>query len=130
MAAPDVDHLILESRLALDVFREHPDGILVVDAAGVILMANRAASLVTGHTQAQLLGQSLEMLVPPELREAHAANRAAYLLDPRVRSMMQGFVLMHAQGATVHVEINLAPLATHTGVVTIAAIRRQSQPRE
>lgn len=122
---PDVDYLLLESRLALDVLRELPDGVIVVDAAGVIVVANRAAALITGYPLAQLLGQNVDMLVPPNLRELHAGHRASYLLTPQIRSMMAGFVLLHAQGAAVHVEINLAPITTHMGNMTIASIRRQ-----
>ena len=119
-----VDYLLLESRLALDVFRELPDGVVVVDAAGIIVMANRAASLITGYTQSQLIGQPVEMLLPPDKKELHVNNRAAYMLAPAVRSMTGGFVLLHAQGVIVSVEINLAPLTTSAGNMTIASIRR------
>jgi len=65
-----------------DIFEHSPDGIVVSDADGVIVMVNRQAELLFGYMRSDLLGRPVETLVPAEV-EGHATFRKEYLRAPR-----------------------------------------------
>ena len=102
-----------------------PDGIFIVDAQGVILLANHQAHVLFGYTTGDLVGRQVETLLPAALRGGHAAHRDAYTRAPRTRPMGSGLDLLASRkdGAEFPVEISLSPMATPEGVVVIAAVR-------
>jgi two-component system, NtrC family, C4-dicarboxylate transport sensor histidine kinase DctB len=55
-----------------------PDGILVVDGSGEILLANRAAHAMFGYDEGEMTGMAVERLVPAEARGSHAGLRQAF----------------------------------------------------
>src|SRR5262245_54561443 len=63
------------------------EGVIVVDRAGHIALVNARAELMFGYPRGELLGQSLELLVPERVRQAHVAHRATYFAEPRARRM-------------------------------------------
>lgn len=99
-------------------------GILSVDADGVIVMANAATEEMFGWTRAELIGRSVEQLVPPAFRKQHAAHRAAYFGAPQARLMRGGLELMgqRKDGTTFPVEISLNHVTTADGGCAIAFI--------
>lgn len=105
-----------------------PDGILVVDEGGRILLANRRLCNLLGYHRDELVGRRVERLMPPCHRAEHLGHRHDYAADPLVRPMGTGRVLfaLHATGAEVPVEISLSPVATGEGMRTIAVIRDAS----
>ena len=66
-----------------------PDGVLVTDVNGRIVMANRNIERLFGYPRQQLLGQSVELLVPEHLRERHRAHREAHTHSVNRRTMGQ-----------------------------------------
>lgn len=87
------EHSKVEAMLqtTLEMFRglleTAPDAIVVVNENGVIELVNELAEETFGYTKDEMLGLSVEALVPVELREAHAANRAVYNSNPVRRRM-------------------------------------------
>ena len=59
-----------------DVFDASPDGILVVDHEGLIRDVNAGAATMFGWDREELLGQCVDVLVPPEQRSRHLVHRA------------------------------------------------------
>ncbi|SHJ27697.1 hybrid sensor histidine kinase/response regulator [Wenxinia saemankumensis] len=102
-----------------------PDPMILVDAAGGIVLANAQALRFFGYAATELIGVSVETLVPPRLRGIHRANREGYLGHPKVRSMGQKLDLaaVTRDGREVPVEISLSPVAGAEGNLVIAAIR-------
>ncbi|MEK7401881.1 MAG: PAS domain S-box protein [Gemmatimonadota bacterium] len=102
-----------------------PDAIIVADASGKIVFANPRVEDVFGFTSDELLGRSVDDLIPPGARKAHTAHRAAFAAAPRARSMAEGRTLtaLRKDGAEVPVEISLSPLKDADGRFTIAAVR-------
>ncbi|HXS05195.1 MAG TPA: PAS domain S-box protein [Rhizomicrobium sp.] len=47
------------------------DAIVIADTAGIIRFWSTGAEKLFGHTAATALGQSLDLIVPTEYREAH-----------------------------------------------------------
>ena len=103
--------VMLTDTLLRDVFDASPDAILVVDDGGVIRDANEPAATMFQWDRGELVGLSVDLLVPFQHRARHAELRAEYALQPRARPMGHG-LLLHGErrdGVQFPVEIALTP---------------------
>jgi PAS domain S-box-containing protein len=124
----------MDSRFS-QVLAAAPDAMLVIDKRGAIVAANAQAARLFGHQREQLVGQSVETLVPERYRDAHVQHRGTYITRPAVRPMGAGLELFgrRRDGSEFPVEISLSPLDLDGEVVTLAAIRditERQQARE
>jgi len=105
--------------------------VLVVDEGGRILLANPELQRLTGFAETELVGQPIELLVPPASRSAHAAHRDGYARSPRARPMGSTLELsaVRKDGTTLPVEIMLSPMALGDRRVTIAFVRDSTEQR-
>ena len=108
-----------------ELFQAAPDPVLVVNQAGQIVSANAQTCVLFGYSLEELLGNSVETLIPGRFRTKHLKHRAGYVMDPRTRPMGLGLDLYarHKDGREVPVEISLSPLKIEGGVVITAIIR-------
>ncbi|MEO7039141.1 MAG: PAS domain S-box protein [Candidatus Elarobacter sp.] len=106
------------------VIEAAPIAIVVADADGRIASLNEQAARLFGYEREDLLGESVERLVPRQLRGAHADLRAAYLTSPGTRAMGAGRDLfgLRKNGTEVPIEIGLNPISTPEGNFTLAVI--------
>ncbi|MBL8482628.1 MAG: PAS domain S-box protein [Rhodocyclaceae bacterium] len=103
-----------------------PDGIVMVNPTGHIVIANRQAEQMFAYDAGSLRGQLVEILLPERLRGAHFSHRSRYFVStPRRRAMGAGLELygMRKNGEEFPVEISLSPLDTEDGIVVMSAIR-------
>jgi two-component system, NarL family, sensor histidine kinase DevS len=102
-----------------------PDGIIVADAAGQILLANRQTEVLFGYQRGGLLGHSVDDLLPESLSEVHRVHRTRYRAEPHTRAMGAGLNLFgrRSDGSVFPVEISLSPLGTDGGLRVVAVIR-------
>lgn len=107
------------------LFYAYPDGLLLVDQAGLIVLANPTAARLLGYAPDELRGQGVECLVPDAIRPRHAAYRDAYGRAPRTRPMgtQMDLVARRKDGSEVMVEIALSPLQEQGLPFVVAAIR-------
>ncbi len=124
--------------LARALLESSPDGLLLVDPDGVIVLANPSAATIFGLEHDDLVGRAVEDLVPDEIRSQHEGFRRRYSDDPASRSMGSGLRLFaqHPVGGLFPVEISLSPVvltdAANAGevVYTIATVRDVSEREE
>jgi PAS domain S-box-containing protein len=106
-----------------------PDAIVEVSATGEIVLVNRIAEDMFGYYREELIGKSVDMLVPDAVRHEHYRHRDNYLEHPRTRPMGSGLEL-HARrrnGSLFPVEISLSPIQTENGMHVTAVIRDVTQ---
>lgn len=111
-----------------------PNGMVMIDKNGIIEMVNSQAEIIFGYARSELLGQSIDMLLPERFRGKHPQHRAAFFSEPSPRAMGSGRDLygLRKDGSEFPVEIGLNPIMTSTGVKVLSAIvditaRKQSE---
>ena len=109
-----------------------PDGILLVDQRGLIVLANEQLCELFGHERAELVGQPIEMLVPANRRGSHVAQREAFQQQPRLRPMGVGQYLtgLRKDGTEFPVEISLASTGESEAALAIGIVRDVTEYRE
>jgi PAS domain S-box-containing protein len=114
-----------EPALFRSIFAAYPDALLLVDGGGTIELANPAAESLLGYTVDELVGLSVDALVPDSIRPRHAEYRASYAKNPRPRPMGTDMELVakRRDGTEVMVEISLSPLTGHGLPHVVVAIR-------
>ncbi|MGZ5715110.1 MAG: PAS domain S-box protein, partial [Caldimonas sp.] len=97
------------------LFAAYPDGLIVCDAEGTVVLANQAAAGLLGYAVDELVGLPVEALVPDSIRPRHASYRHAYGRDPKPRPMglQMDLSARRRDGSEVLVEIALSPLQDH-----------------
>ena len=106
------------------VVESSPSGLLMIDSAGTLVLVNQQIERMFGYAREELLGQPIDMLVPPRFRDAHPSYRQDYFSQPRVRAMGAGRDLygLRKDRTEVPVEIGLTPIVTTEGVFVISSI--------
>ncbi|MDK9712601.1 MAG: PAS domain S-box protein [Sulfuritalea sp.] len=94
------------------IIESAPDGMLVADAAGQILLTNPEAEKIFGYEPGELVGGQIEQLVPDRVRDRHPALRAQFMNEERTRAMGAGPKLTgrRKDGSEVPVTITLSGL--------------------
>jgi PAS domain S-box-containing protein len=98
--------------------------VVLVDSAGRIILANSRVRQVFGYDPGELIGKSVDLLVPERFRGRHPGFRAAFGQDPIARPMGAGRDLfgLRRDGSEVPVEIGLSPIRTEEGLLVLSTI--------
>ena len=114
-----------ESEQHTRIFEAAPDALIVVNAAGQITLANLQTEKAFGYARRELLGASIESLVPERLRATHALRRQHYQGAPHQRPMGVGLALFgrRKDGSEFPLDILLSPINSSAGAQVLAAVR-------
>ena len=113
-----------------------PNAMIMVDSRGCIVLVNAEAERVFGYPRAELVGRSVDLLVPQQSAAHHAGFREGFFANPAPRPMGTGRDLFarRADGGEFPVEIGLNPLETEQGLMVLASVvditeRKRAQQR-
>ena len=111
-------------RMFQKIVEAAPCGIIMIDAQGRIVLANPQAELMFGYSLAELIGNSLEILLPDRLRAAHSVHRQAFIAAPAIRQMGVGrdLTARRKDGTEFPVEIGLNPVPGDRDGMVLAAV--------
>ena len=126
------------SRLGDDSFRRvvewSPSAMVMIDRHGIIVLVNVKTEQLFKYSRDELIGQSVEILVPERFRHHHQQYRDGYFEQPLPRPMGAGRDLMGCRSdkSEFPIEIGLNPLDTEDGQMVLASIvditeRRRAQ---
>lgn len=101
-----------------------PNGMIMVDGEGTIVLANQQAERLFAYEKDELLRLSIEVLVPERFRSAHPQHRNGYFANPHVRSMGAGRDLygLRKDNTEFAVEIGLNPIVMEEGLFVLASV--------
>jgi len=139
-AAGNVTHLagtiqdVTERKRSEDQFKRlleaAPDAMVIVDRGGQIVLVNSQTEQLFGYSRAELLGRSVEILIPARFSD-HAAQRHSFSAVSGARRMgaKRALFALRRDGTEIPVEISLSPLEAPNGSVVISAIRDVSDAK-
>gem|GEM_PF-1029512 len=108
-----------------------PISVLITDPNGEIVLANTEAVKVFGYPQTELIGQSIELLVPDSEKRQHVNSRTHYTLAPKSRRM--GGLEVRARrkdGSHFPCEVQLSYVETHPTPLVMGFILDVTQQKE
>ena len=100
------------------------EAVVIVDGDGRIVLVSARTKEMFGYSRDELLGQTVETLIPGRFRDAHAQHRADYVSHPRTRTMGPGLDLVgqRKDGTEFPVEIGLSFIETDGGPLIMSII--------
>lgn len=112
-----------ETRFRL-VVESSPSGMALVDQTGKITLVNSQTEKLFGYVREELIGMTVEELLPMRFRLHHPRFRSTFNHSPQVRSMGEGRDLfaLRKDGSEFPVEIGLNPIESPEGILVLASI--------
>ncbi|HLE24662.1 MAG TPA: PAS domain S-box protein [Thermodesulfobacteriota bacterium] len=101
-----------------------PNAILMVNQKGEIVLVNSQTEKLFGYNREELIGRTVEILVPQRFQTKHSEYRKSFFVNPQARLIGTGRDLfaMRKDGGEFPVEIGLNPVKTEGGVLVLATI--------
>ena len=108
-------------RLAVEA---SPNAIVMVNEQGRIVLVNAHTEKLFGYHRDELIGKSVDTLVPERFRSGHSTHRVGFFTAPQARAMGAGRELFarRKDGSEFLVEIGLNPIKSAEGVFVLTAI--------
>ena len=109
-----------------------PDAMILVDPNGRIVMVNEQAETTFGYPAAELIGESVDRLVPERFRAGHGDLVKRFFASPERREMAGGMELrgLRANGQEFPIEVGLSPMETAEGLLVSTVIRDVTERHE
>jgi PAS domain S-box-containing protein len=112
-----------EERFRL-VVESAPNAIILVNDTGYISLVNRQTELLFGYSREELIGNTLDVLIPQHIKKEHPDLIRLFFNNPHSRSMSErsNLYARHRDGTKIPVEIGLNPIQTEKGKMVLASI--------
>jgi diguanylate cyclase (GGDEF)-like protein/PAS domain S-box-containing protein len=121
----------LPEQSLFEILDASPDGVLISSTDGRIVYANAELGRLFGYSALELVGQSVELLVPQARRQQHAQSRNGRPHHRRNHAMAQGMEISgrHRDGTEIAVEVRLGTTMTRAGLLTVAFVADVAEVR-
>jgi PAS domain S-box-containing protein len=132
----DITHRAAEEEQRAIIIEAAPNGMMIVDEAGMITLANSQAERLFDYPRGALIGQSVELLVPDGFRTMHRNMQSKFTSGQNVRAMAPNREVTgrRRDGNPVAIEVLLSPVSTPRGRIVITSVidvtERQRQAKE
>ncbi|MGI9244587.1 MAG: PAS domain S-box protein, partial [Verrucomicrobiales bacterium] len=115
-----------------DLLESAPDAMMIADSEGKICRLNSQMMTIFGYPREELIGMSIEKLIPERFRAGHGAHMDGYFKNPTARQMGAARELsgLRKDGSEFPIEIGLSPFHEPEGVMVVSAIRDITKRRE
>jgi PAS domain S-box-containing protein len=114
----ELEKKFMKSTSLVDILLgEISDGVIIVDDAGMIRYANQQVELIFGWDRVELIGQTVDLLLPPGYRQVHLEHLAEFLKHPERKPMGTGRGIhgRRVDGSDFPVEVHLRPFSSDGG---------------
>ncbi|MDD2863108.1 MAG: PAS domain S-box protein [Methylococcales bacterium] len=108
------------------IFEAEPDATIISNDKGIIVMANKQVECLLGFSPNELIGCSIDMLIPLRFRDNHRKYRERYYAMPNLRLMGNGLpniVALRKDKTEIDVEISLSRIETQQGDLFASSLR-------
>ncbi|WP_291986124.1 PAS domain S-box protein [Candidatus Accumulibacter sp. ACC007] len=111
------------AQVDFDLYRaivdQAPDVIIFADCQGAIRVWNRGAEAVFGHSAAEVLGESLDVIIPERLRKAHwdGFHKAIDSGQTKYRNQVLTTRSAHKDGSKLYVELSFGLVSDDKGTI-------------
>ena len=114
------------------IFNATPDAMLISDEHGIITQVNQQAELMLGYKLGELVGSSIEILVPEGFRAKHPELHAKFVAAPVARPLGAGRTVkaQRKDGSSFFVDISVSPIKTEQGLFFASALRDVTQRKQ
>ncbi len=128
-AGPEFSYARNSDKLLVALLETAAQAIISTDRTGTIVLANGRTEELFGYTRGELLGSSIDLLLPESKRAAHSRNRDEYFHHPRTRPMGTGLELTgrRKDGTEFPVEVSLSSIEVEGTLFAIAFVSDISQ---
>jgi diguanylate cyclase (GGDEF)-like protein/PAS domain S-box-containing protein len=108
-----------------------PDAMIISDSTGVIQTVNDQTLRLLGYAREELIGESVDQILPPEPPGGAGLDPDAFAAAPSVRPMgvTRELTARHKDAAEIPVEVTLSPVQTDEGLLVMAAVRDITERR-
>jgi PAS domain S-box-containing protein len=109
-----------------------PVAVVITDSNGKIVLVNSRTEEMFGYRRDELLGQTVEILMPQRYREIHTQHRSDYNFAPRTRLMGLGLDLVgrRKNSEEFPIEVGLSPAETDSGTIIISMVHDITKRKE
>ena len=116
--------ILLADGVLLALLEAAPGAMVCIAADGRVVLVNAQAERLFGYERDELIGQSLETLVPDAARAVHPELKAENVADPRHQPIGAGLLLAghRRDSSSFPAEISLSTIDTDEGIIVAVAI--------
>jgi PAS domain S-box-containing protein len=114
-----------------EIFSASPDAVVVIDTNHQIVLVSPAVTTLFGYQAEELLGQSIDLLVPDSRKDLHVDHLRHYFEAPHAREMGVGLDLAGRcrDGVDLPIDVSLTPVKLGEDLYVAAFVRDARERR-